>query len=1403
MSDSNNEAKGPLLAGIGGVALLGATGLAYWLTGDAVFAMIIVGGVLILVVLFTVLYAWNKRRLAKRGSAMADRISSSSNSSVSKTGQLAKLDAMRSEFEKGVAKFRDAGRNVYSTPWYVLVGESGCGKTAAISQSQLRFIPGLNEPLQGVGGTINMNWWFTRSAIILDTAGRLMFEDVQPGMTSEWSEFLKLLKIERKNCPINGILLMIPADSLLRDSSEDIEKKAGRIAQQFEHIQTSLGFRFPVFVVITKCDLINGFNPFFESIADPQEQHQMLGWSNPESLDTDFNPADVEEHLNTISSRLVRRRTRLLMEPVGAESGRRIDQMDALFNLPESIEKLAPRLRQYLETIFVAGAWSQRPLFVRGIYLTCSLQQGSPYDPDLAGAMGVSVADLPKERAWDRKRSYFLRDVFNEKVFPEKGLVTRVRNVTNYQRSRRIIAMSAAAVFVLILLGFTWWSAQGFSETLRKPAEFWSNTGRQIAEKNDDQVCLVQYIPGAKDPYLSAYDSGDCSQKLQNRDSLFPTSSPSEESAIRPSVLEYSRGLAEANVDIPLMFRWASPTGSGLIQKIKSGHRALFERTVLLPVIEVAVARINSEKEWPPAAVAALRELTRIGSATEKPEKSSGTDRETPLDLDALLRYALGETAYKNADASGLPKVVRDEFAKIYETDGEWRTRAKVLYPALVARAVESGINSYLSEDRLARSRNDFTIRFAELASAVKTFEDAEKTPPAVKPAPCASLSDFEVWRRDWNNWFVELSKRQMALVSALRSIPELERDTDIKKLYGEKVDAWVGAMTAEHQEVLRWLDGRPVHKDSRERVTALIKAFKERNEQGQIARGDLVSRLGKVSPSLMSRGAGERPFVVRYTFFERVQDGLAQADQIGKPDFAKVLNPGFAPPTPELSDDAKVSAGDDPRLKDAKGYSKSAGENMVRPYYRYKWVSAVVGSMESAVEALDVPATQPVKFKPVKFDGRAKVKDETPLYDARRVAAVKKLIGNVDLQLKSDESALPILERDTLLDDFKKSRIRCDTWVKAGEDYWKSEVMQYLQVNPALLGKNPWEAYRGLLRTVQEGAFRLSLDQCAHQIDLARADLDNIPAPQPAQLDPQVLRMLDAWQSLSDKPEEARREILRMPFADFKDKFVYRSTRDDAATVFWVSVAHAGVEILANYTEKDLAPGYVEKKLKRFPLYYDVNGVMQEDDLTMDEVKLARGAVEDFATDGFGRGWSGVKEKPLERLLGRSAFDDDYLGWLNSTRRLLRALPEAGTQLGVSLVLQRCPATWEYEWISVDLNGVLIDGMKGLQKTTSIKAEGLKFDLPTEWTGKMSVKVGRSNEDSNTAQEYSAGKPTSTWAPLIFLLEHESQRDAKTGEWVLNMGSGKEQLVLRASISGNKDSWPAKKEWPGPAKKK
>lgn len=442
-----------LAAGAGITATLFAVGL------PPIVMAVVIGGVVV-VVLLIFLYGGAVRYVKKRKSRPMEQgllKTTGGAPPVSEPERLARIDDLRKKFEEGVATFAAAGKSLYSLPWYVILGEPGSGKTEAVRHCGIGFPPGLHDQFQGVGGTMNMNWWFTDHGVIIDTAGRLMFEEIETGRTSEWKEFLRLLQKYRPNCPINGAFLTIPVDSLIKDSADEIERKASKISQQFDVIQRTLDVRFPVYVVISKCDLITGFREFFENLDDPQLQHQILGWSNPGELDEPYNAQFVDQHVKAIQSRLFQRRLTRLQQ-VSSEHSDDADKptVEALYAFPHSLGQIAPRLTRYLDLIFSVGSqWSCKPLFFRGIYFTSSMQEGAALDEDLAVSLGIPVDALPEGPVFRRDRAYFLRDLFTKKVFKERGLVTRATNARKQHRRRQAAVLLSAIVSVIVLIVLT------------------------------------------------------------------------------------------------------------------------------------------------------------------------------------------------------------------------------------------------------------------------------------------------------------------------------------------------------------------------------------------------------------------------------------------------------------------------------------------------------------------------------------------------------------------------------------------------------------------------------------------------------------------------------------------------------------------------------------------------------------------------------------------------------------------------------------------------------------------------------------------------------------------------------------------------------------------------------------
>jgi hypothetical protein len=563
---------------------------AYYLFGleTALLVAIGIAALVLIFALYLLVVFWVRRhRAAKMRGEIAG---TGANSGITDAAARGRLEDLRRNFAKGIEKFESAGKDFYGLPWYVIVGEPGSGKTEAIRHSQAGFPPGLQDEFQGVGGTINMNWWFTNYAVILDTAGRLIFEEVEPGVTSEWREFLGLLKKHRYHCPVNGLLLTIPVESLVQDSPEEMERKAAKIARQLEVIQRELDVRFPVFVLVTKCDLIHGFREYFESLDDPRAQQQMLGWSNPAPLDAPFRPELLEEHLRTVAQRLRRRRLGLLLDPIPVESGsRRADEVDRLYDYPQSLSALAPRLRRYLETIFVAGEWTSRPLFLRGIYFTSSMREGSALDEELAQVMGLPVDRLPAGRAWERDHSYFLRDLFLDKVFREDGLVTRASNTDRLLLYRKLVLFGAGVLGLLCLLAFGISGYRSLQESVVAQSGFWA----RAREGWRGKIWQPVVVPDPAGTTLFQY-RGDLP--------VGPGLTPETRADFRYEKLsiadfhEALRELAGKPLQIPLIFSLFAHSGTDLDRGRQHAQRVLFEDSVVKPLLDATRQKMSEPK---------------------------------------------------------------------------------------------------------------------------------------------------------------------------------------------------------------------------------------------------------------------------------------------------------------------------------------------------------------------------------------------------------------------------------------------------------------------------------------------------------------------------------------------------------------------------------------------------------------------------------------------------------------------------------------------------------------------------------------------------------------------------------------------------------------------------------------
>ena len=307
---------------------------------------------------------------------------------------------------------------IHELPWYIIIGPPGSGKTTALVNSGLRFPLAEKmgqQPLKGVGGTRNCDWWFSDDAILIDTAGRYTTQDSDRDSDAlAWKGFLKLLRKHRPRQPINGAIVAISLGELLTQSETERQEHAQIIKKRLQELYDNLGIQFPVYVMLTKTDLIAGFNEFFENLSKP-DREQILGMTFPanEDFESQYDTNFFKEQFNAILKGLNSRLQWRLQEE------RDLSRRALILNFPTELASVKEMVSQFLDAAFSASHFD-KPVNLRGIYLTSGTQEGTPIDR-VMGAMatnfGLNRQTIPSYSG--QGKSFFLTQMFRNVIFPE------------------------------------------------------------------------------------------------------------------------------------------------------------------------------------------------------------------------------------------------------------------------------------------------------------------------------------------------------------------------------------------------------------------------------------------------------------------------------------------------------------------------------------------------------------------------------------------------------------------------------------------------------------------------------------------------------------------------------------------------------------------------------------------------------------------------------------------------------------------------------------------------------------------------------------------------------------------------------------------------------------------------
>ncbi len=202
---------------------------------------------------------------------------------------------------------KQRGLPLYAVPWYLCIGASQSGKTTLLRGVATSFAPFAHPPSATIAPTQNCDWWFFNTAIILDTAGHYAFPKNEVEH-SRWYRFLRLLRTHRALQPINGLIIALPVETLASKRQEEVRLEAAELRKRIDEAIRELGIDFPVYLLLTRCDTLEGFTEFFECLPE-QTLRQVFGYIHepqPQGDQRQQPPASTL-HFEPIAESLVER----------------------------------------------------------------------------------------------------------------------------------------------------------------------------------------------------------------------------------------------------------------------------------------------------------------------------------------------------------------------------------------------------------------------------------------------------------------------------------------------------------------------------------------------------------------------------------------------------------------------------------------------------------------------------------------------------------------------------------------------------------------------------------------------------------------------------------------------------------------------------------------------------------------------------------------------------------------------------------------------------------------------------------------------------------------------------------------------------------------------------------------
>ena len=265
-------------------------------------------------------------------------------------------------------RLQDSGDPLYALPWFLVMGDSRPFLTAA---SRTTSFP--RPPLADGAEPPPLSWWLT-DTLVAAALGPGLTQAALSADRDAWRGLELLLALivrHRPLRPLDGLVVTIPADSLSKDP--DSGAANGRLVRRIaDEWQRSVGFRLPVFVIVTGLETLTGHGAMVAAL--PREiGEKAVGVRLDHALSPEGCLDRLSHDLDGLEKTLARLRLGLLLA-----GGDAVDRR-GVFRFPVEFAGLRRGLTPMVEALLVPND-ALHPALLRAVYFASTGGSGAHLD---------------------------------------------------------------------------------------------------------------------------------------------------------------------------------------------------------------------------------------------------------------------------------------------------------------------------------------------------------------------------------------------------------------------------------------------------------------------------------------------------------------------------------------------------------------------------------------------------------------------------------------------------------------------------------------------------------------------------------------------------------------------------------------------------------------------------------------------------------------------------------------------------------------------------------------------------------------------------------------------------------------------------------------------------------------